>query len=76
MINFVNIQPGDKENLGTLIDLECIESYMGGKMEDLTEFWPPRCYDDATKTLDEHSFVKFSIIPFTFSELEFVAFES
>lgn len=45
-------------------------------MEDLAEFWPPRCYDDATKTLDEHSFIKFGIVPFTFSDLEFQVFES
>ena len=45
-------------------------------MEDLAEFWPPRCYEDATKTLDEHSFIKFNIIPFTFNSLEFASFEA
>ena len=76
MVTFIQLNSGDSNLLSTYIDPDCVELRMGGKMEDLKEFWPPRCYDDATKTLDEHSFIKFGIIPFTFSDLEFQVFES
>ena len=75
MVNFVQANSSDKSNLEKNLDMYMLEKRMGGLMEDLTEYWPPRCYEDATKTLDENSLVKYSIIPFTYNDAEFQAYD-
>jgi hypothetical protein len=45
-------------------------------MDDLGEYWPPRCTEDATKTLDENSLLIYNIVPFTYSVAEFNSFSS
>jgi hypothetical protein len=51
-----------------------LEEKYGGKFENLKEYWPPRCVLDATKTMDENSFLKYGLIPFTFNPVEYGTF--
>lgn len=47
-----------------------LEQKLGGSHKNLKEYWPPRCIQDATKTLDENDLISFNVIPFTFNEIE------
>lgn len=47
-----------------------LEEKLGGTHKNLKEYWPPRCIQDATKTLDENDLISFNVIPFTFNEVE------
>lgn len=51
-----------------------LEQKYGGNLKDLEEFWPPRCLEDATKTLDENSLNFNNIIPFTYNDAEFKSY--
>ena len=64
-----------KENSERYIDPEVLQKRYGGYIENLSEYWPPRCLQDATKTLDENSFIANNIIPFTLSDSEYLNFE-
>lgn len=44
-----------------------LEDRFGGEFKNLKEFWPPRCIQDATKTLDENDLLLHDIMPFTFN---------
>jgi hypothetical protein len=77
--NMINFVKATKENINPLkdhIDLGFLEKRMGGEMDDLTEYWPPRCIEDATKTLDENSLVKFNIVPFTYNDAEYKSYDA
>ena len=65
-----------QEKLGVDFFLQNIEKRFGGDLEDLDNFWPPRSFSDATKTLDDDYLLRNGIIPFTFIENQFLAFES
>lgn len=52
-------------------DPDFLEKKYGGGIKNLEEFWPPRCMEDATKTLDENSLQVNHIIPFTYNPAEF-----
>lgn len=75
MIKFVIGHDKDKSELENYLDISVIEKRMGGGMDDLTEYWPPRCYEDATKTLDENSLLTYNIVPFTYSNSEFLQYD-
>lgn len=64
----------DYEKLKKEIESETLEKKYGGNLEDLTEFWPPRCVVDATKSLDDDRLLEYGIIPFTFDGEEFSVF--
>ena len=52
------------------VDPKFLEKKYSGEFENLEEFWPPRCFGDATKTFDENSLLKNNIVPFTYSRSE------
>ena len=65
----------DSTNVERYINPEVLQKKYGGYLEDLIEYWPPRCLQDATKTLDENTFIANNIIPFTLSDSEYLNFE-
>lgn len=60
-----------KEAVMVEFDRDFLEKKFGGNLKNLEEFWPPRCLEDATKTIDETSLHFHHIIPFTYNPAEF-----
>lgn len=74
MIEFIEVDNLDVGGMKKFIDGEVLEAKYNGDAKDLEEYWPPRCVQDATKTMDENSFLKYGIIPFTFNPVEYESF--
>ena len=74
MIEFIQINPVDNSGILEFIDSQMLEKKYGGGFEDLEEYWPPRCVQDATKTVDENSFLQYGMIPFTYNPVEYETF--
>lgn len=72
-IQIIEYQNGllDLKAISREINMEILEKKYGGEMADLSEFWPPRCTVDATKSLDDDTLLQSSIIPFTFNKDKF-----
>ena len=48
-------------------NLDSIEKKYGGNFRDLEDYWPPRTFSNATKTLDDESMLYQGIEPFCFN---------
>jgi len=53
-----------------------LEKKYGGNVDDIKEYWPPRCIGDATKTFDENSYANNQIIPFCIGSSEYIGYLS
>lgn len=49
------------------LNLETLESKYGGKFNDLKDYWPPRCFTNATLTLDDENMLLQGIEPFCYN---------
>ena len=69
-IDFFTIEQPELKKLEKFVEPKFIEEKFFGEFPNLEEYWPPRCFGDATKTFDENSLIKYKIEPFTYSRVE------
>jgi hypothetical protein len=49
------------EMKGDELNLDVLEQKFGGNFRDLKDFWPPRCFTNATRTLDDENMLLLGI---------------